>query len=91
MINSVRSRLCAKSVCGDCSKKKIKGNRVGDICYMKNTNQKMEIQKKHYLKSLGNWIKDLDQKITKLERTIAEKEIKKDKLVGEIKSGNREM
>jgi hypothetical protein len=27
----------------DCSKKKIQGNRVGDICYMKHTNQKMEI------------------------------------------------
>jgi hypothetical protein len=58
---------------------------------MKHTNQKMEIQKKHYLKSLANWTKDLDKKITTLKRTIAEKEIKKDKMVGEIESSNREM
>ena len=51
----------------------------------------MEIQKKHYLKSLANWTKDLDKKITTLKRTIAEKEIKKDKMVGEIESSNREM
>lgn len=58
---------------------------------MKHTNQKMEIQKKHYLKSLASWTKDLDKKISHLKRTIAEKEVKKDKLVGEIESSNREI
>lgn len=58
---------------------------------MKDTNQQMEIQKKNYLKSLANWTKDLDQKILQLKKTIAEKEMKKDKLVGELDSNNREL
>lgn len=41
-------------MCGDCSKHKIAENRVDDICFMKDTNQQMEIQKKNYLKSLAN-------------------------------------
>lgn len=87
----ILSRLCARSVCGDCSKHKIAENRVDDICFMKDTNQQMEIQKKNYLKSLANWTKDLDQKILQLKKTISEKEMKKDKLVGELDSNNREL
>lgn len=66
-------------------------NRVGDICFMKHTNQKLEIQKKNYLRHLANWTKDLNNKIKTIKRTISESEQKKDKLNQQIDLNTAEM
>lgn len=84
-------RLCANSVCGPCSKNKVKDNRVCDICWMKHNNTKLEIQKKSYLKSLATWTKELDEKITQLKELISEKETQKDRLVNDIEDNNNRM
>lgn len=84
-------RLCTNSVCNPCSKNKIKDNRVCDICHMKHKNQKLELQKKNYLKSLAGWTKELDEKIGQLTELISEKESQKDKMVGDIEENNNKM
>ena len=84
-------RLCANSVCNPCSKNKVKDNRVCDICWMKHNNEKLEMQKKNYLKSLASWTKDLDEKINQLKELISEKESQKDKLVNDIEDNNNRM
>lgn len=84
-------RLCANSCCNPCSKNKVKDNRVCDICWMKHNNQKLEIQKKNYLKSLASWTKELDEKINQLKELISEKESQKDRLVGDIEDNNHRM
>ena len=58
---------------------------------MKHNNQKLEIQKKNYLKSLASWTKELDEKITQLKELISEKESQKDRLVGDIEDNNNRM
>ena len=85
------SRLCAKSVCASCSSEKIDSNRIDDICFLKHTNHKMEIQKKNYLKSLATWTKDLDTNIVNLKRTLAEKETKLNRESRELESCDREL
>lgn len=51
---------------------------------MKHSNQKLEVQKKNYLKHLASWTKDLNKKIKVLKKNIMEKEQKKDKLALQI-------
>ena len=75
----------------ECSKQRIDGHRVCDVCFMKHSNQQMEIQKKNYLRHLANWTKDLDKKIATLKTAITEKESKRDRLNDEINSSSREM
>lgn len=41
---------------------------------MKHNNEKLEMQKKNYLKSLAGWTKELDEKINQLKNLISEKE-----------------
>ena len=84
-------RLCANSVCAPCSKNKVKDNRVCDICWMKHNNEKLEMQKKNYLKSLAGWTKELDEKINQLKNLISEKETQKDRLVNDIEDNNNRM
>lgn len=58
---------------------------------MKHTNQKLELQKKNYLRHLASWTKDLNKKIKTIKRTIVEKEQKKDKLSQQIDQNSAEM
>ena len=64
---------------------------MDDICFTKHTNQKMEVQKKNYLKSLAHWTKDLDQTILGLKRNLAEKEAKLNREMRELESCDREL
>jgi hypothetical protein len=45
------SYICGKSVCTDCSQKKINSKRACDICFIKKKNSNTENRKKDYLKS----------------------------------------
>lgn len=58
---------------------------------MKHSNQKLELQKKNYLRHLASWTKDLNKKIKIVKRTIMEKEQKKDKLTQKIDQNTVEM
>lgn len=84
-------RLCGKSCCDDCSKKRITKNRVCDICFMKHTNEKVELQKKSYLKQLSSWTKELSEKIKMMRKQVTEKEKQRDRLIAESDDNNRQM
>ena len=58
---------------------------------MKHNNEKLEMQKKNYLKSLAGWTKELDEKINQLKNLISEKETQKDRLVNDIEDNNNRM
>ena len=60
------SRVCGKSVCGDCSLKKINNDRVCDICFCKATNQIKERKKKE-------GISKMDEKITIYKTQLGKK------------------
>jgi len=67
-------RLCTKSCCGSCSTNSVKGHKVCDICFTKDNNQSIEIQKKMYMRFLETNNLNLEEKIKTIKNEIANKE-----------------
>lgn len=73
-------RICGSSCCDNCSKKKIKKNRICDMCYYKTLNYKFEIQKENYIASMIEMNKELEEKISELKDLIEQKKIEKEEI-----------
>lgn len=74
-------RLCANSVCGDCSSYKIQTYRICDVCYEKHVNSDLEISKKYYIKKLITCSSDLKKKTEDVKKEIISAELEKECLL----------
>jgi len=72
-------RVCGRSVCGDCSSKKINNDRACDVCYYKLSNKEQEDSRQEMLLNKINKIEAYKQQIIAAEQKLAEmSKMKKD-------------
>ena len=74
-------RSCGKSICGYCSKNKVKKLRVCDICYFRYNNKDYENMKKEYLIELDAQNFSLEDKSRDLREKIGELKIKEENVI----------
>jgi len=81
-VNQHHCRVCGKSSCGSCSRKKINDQRVCDICFTKNVLSNQQKRRKQQLETKSNFIKELKNKTVEIEHDIikVQEEIDKNKL-----------
>lgn len=74
-------RSCGKSICGYCSKNKVKKLRVCDICNFRYKNKEYENIKKEYLIELDAQNFSLEDKSRDLREKIGELKIKEEQII----------
>eukprot|EP01016_Furgasonia_blochmanni_P016391 TRINITY_DN1947_c0_g2_i3.p1 TRINITY_DN1947_c0_g2~~TRINITY_DN1947_c0_g2_i3.p1 ORF type:complete len:444 (+),score=73.11 TRINITY_DN1947_c0_g2_i3:205-1536(+) len=75
-------RLCGKSVCGDCSQKKINDQRVCDVCFLLQNDQEMVEKKKSIMDEKTVKIKKYKESNETLRKQITKLEAEAQRLDG---------
>jgi hypothetical protein len=79
------SRACGKSVCGDCSTRKINDNRACDVCFYKASNVLVEDKRKNMLIEKTRMIEEYKRKAEEAQKYLEELTNKKKELEKKVR------
>lgn len=84
------SRICAYKVCGECSKKKVNGSRVCDLCYFRQKIEVHEKRREEYIRERGGMIVRAQVMLEKKGEELKHVGRKRSDLIEEVRLLNME-